>query len=150
MADMPKSSKPVRRRVQLFFTEPSMTKQSFRDEANINKIIAKYKTTGAPSNYVTTRQPIYADVTSVPSYQEALNVVMTAQSTFMALPSSVRTKFDNNPAKLLSFLSDPANAEEGVKMGLLINKGGEVSKSTDTPLESNPEGLPVDSGKDSK
>lgn len=146
---LPVSVKPVRRRVQIFFTEPSLTKQQFKDEADINKIIAKYKKTGMPTNYLNNREPVYRDVSSVPSYQEALDVVRTAQDTFMAMPSNVRSRFDNDPAKLLAFLQDPANAEEGVKLGLLQVGGVPVPKTGDTPLESKDKALPVDSGKPS-
>jgi len=147
---LPVSAQPKRRRVQLFFSDPSLTKQSFKDEVDVNNIVARYKKTGQLPGHLSTVQPMYGDVSSVPSYQDALNTVLTAQATFMALPSAVRSRFDNDPGKLLAFISDPKNAKEGVSMGLLVDKGTPVSKTGDTPLESKDKGLPVDSTQVSK
>lgn len=41
-----------------------------------------------------------------------------AKNLFMQLPSDVRKRFDNKPAKLLEFISNPDNLEEGIKLGL--------------------------------
>jgi hypothetical protein len=37
---------------------------------------------------------------------------------FEDLPAEVRFKFDNKPAELLKFMSDPANADEAIDLGL--------------------------------
>lgn len=139
----------IRRRVQVTFTEPTLTKQSFKDESDVNKIVAKYKKTGDPSLLMKRTSHVYADVSDVPSYQDALEVVRQAEETFMALPSAVRSRFNNNPAELLDFISKKENIEEGIKLGLLArkNQGGDTqsSKDGDTPPESKAKGLPGDS-----
>lgn len=145
-------SKPiVRKRVRIKFIEPTLTKQQYREEVNVNRIVARYKKTGDPSILnPQMRKPLFADVSSVPSYQDALNTVNRAQESFMALSSDIRTRFDNDPGQLLSFLSDPKNAEEGVSMGLLTRVGTPGSKSDSTPIESYAKGLTVDSTEASK
>jgi hypothetical protein len=37
---------------------------------------------------------------------------------FEDLPAEVRFRFDNKPAELLKFMSDPANADEAIDLGL--------------------------------
>ena len=55
----------------------SMTKQSFADEVDINKVVARYEKTGM-LDHVNRRQPFYGDVSEIRSYQESLNVVIHA------------------------------------------------------------------------
>lgn len=61
-----------RHRLQIEFTEPSMTQQSHKDSVDINKIIARYDRTGVlpPSR----ANPMYGDVTAFAKpFQEALD-----------------------------------------------------------------------------
>lgn len=105
------------KRVALEFKQPSRAKQQFRDECDINAIMAKYKKTGLVE-HVNRYQGQYGDFSTVADYQEALNMVMEAQQAFMSLPAHVRTRFDNDPGQYLEFVQDPGNQEEMVKMGL--------------------------------
>ena len=50
-------------------------------------------------------------------FQEAQMMMAKAQSMFEQLPSGIRGKFENNPAKFMDFANDPANAEEMVQYG---------------------------------
>ena len=43
---------------------------------------------------------------------------MDAQNAFDQLPSEVRNKFHNDPAKLIGFLKDEKNNEEAYALGL--------------------------------
>lgn len=105
------------KRVQLKFSKPSRTKQAEADAADINKIMAKYQKTGILP-HLNNRVPTYGDFSEVTDYQDALNTVMRAEAAFMALPSSVRAKFDNDPARFLDFTQDPANLDALREMGL--------------------------------
>lgn len=97
---------------------PGRTKTSFRDETDINKMVAKFRATGiAPRvSEVVAR---YADVSDIPTYAEAFNQVQEAQKMFLALPSAIRTRFGNNPGQLLEFCSDKNNRDEAIKLGLV-------------------------------
>lgn len=99
------------------FPEPSLTKQEFRDECDINLLMQRYKRTGLFPQHPG-ESPRYVSNIGMPDYQESLNIVMTAQSEFAALNSDLRKRFDNDPAKFLAFVNDPDNADELVKLGL--------------------------------
>lgn len=103
-------------RVQKFFKKPSMTKQSFKDEVNINNIMAKFQKSGAITHYAK-HAPNYGDATHI-ELHDALNVVADAETMFEELPSSLRKRFDNNPEKFLEFVQDEKNLEEMRELGL--------------------------------
>jgi len=101
----------------LSFSKPSLTKQSFRDECDINNILRQFNVTGQlPVGSV---QPQYGDFSGITDYQSALNAVMAAQDSFLALPAKLRARFDNDPALFVEFASDEANKEEMKALGLL-------------------------------
>jgi len=101
----------------LVFSKPSLTKQSFRDECDINNILRKFNVTGQlPVGSV---QPQYGDFSGVTDYQSALNAVMAAQDSFLALPAKIRSRFQNDPALFVEFASDEANKDELKALGLL-------------------------------
>lgn len=113
------------------------TKQSFRDECDINILMASYRRTGVLT-HLAKGLPSYGDFTSSVDYHDACNQVLDAQLAFAELPSEIRTRFDNDPKKLLEFLEDPANREEGEQLGLFEP---EDLPSQDSPAESGaPEG----------
>ena len=106
----------------LVFSEPSMTKQSFKDECDINVILARYENTGMYYDPLTTRgsrAPLFDDFTAVPDYMDAQNFVIEAGEMFNALSSRIRKRFNNSPAELLEFLADSANVSEAISLGLI-------------------------------
>ena len=99
------------------FKEPSMTQQSFKDECDINVIMAKHRR-GQLIDHVNQYQGEYADYTDVPqSYHEALNQVTEAQAMFMTLPAELRDQFNNDPGAFLEFV-DQADREQLDELGL--------------------------------
>jgi len=102
---------------KLVFVGSSRTQQSFRDECDINNILRKFNVTGElPLGSV---QPQYGDFSGITDYQSALNAVMEAQDSFLALPAKVRARFQNDPAFFVEFASDEANKDEMKALGLL-------------------------------
>lgn len=98
--------------------EESLTVQSARDECDINTIVRRFGLTGElPSNV---KMPMSGDYEGVTDYHSALNAVIAADEAFMEFPAHVRSRFDNNPQKLLEFVADPANLDEARKLGLAI------------------------------
>lgn len=119
---------------QLTFNMPSLTEQHHRDDCDINTIVSRYNRTGIlPVNNL---PPIYGDVSLMPKdYAEATSMISSANSWFSSLPSALRSRFDNSPEKILSFLSDPANHDEAVKLGLV--EAPKIEKPIEkTPVES--------------
>lgn len=99
------------------FSEPSKALQSAAPECDIYNIIKQFNTTGLVT-HVAQGTPQYGDVSDVPDYQAALEVIMTAEEQFGALPANVRREFDNDPGKMLEFIENPDNYERGVELGL--------------------------------
>lgn len=92
------------------------TKQSFKDECDINKKVQRMQQGGLlPGGAV--RTPMFSDVSGV-DFQEAQFLVARARQAFEALPARIRHRFDHKPEKLLDFMADKANLEEAVKLGL--------------------------------
>lgn len=88
---------------------PSLTRQEFADECDINKLMAQYEKTGILPTNVNTGQPRYLDVSDVPDLQAAHHVLHEATIAFMSLPATIRRDFDNDPVKFINFAENPEN-----------------------------------------
>ena len=84
--------------------EKLVTKQSFKDECDINNIVRRFSVTGQMP--VTDMRAMYGEFDTTTDYQSALNKVMDADKAFMTVPSDIRARFNNNPAEYMRFLSD--------------------------------------------
>ncbi|AXH76366.1 MAG: internal scaffolding protein [Microviridae sp.] len=103
---------PYRRAVDYQNDGPSLTRQEFTEECDINAIMKKYEATGVMPQ--PGREPIYWDADAVPSnLQDAANAMIYANGLFMQLPAAVRKEFDNDAVKFVDFAS---NAENGPKL----------------------------------
>lgn len=129
-----------------FSKEISRTKQSFKDEADINNIVAKYNKTGQLPSLIS-QNPKYGDFTSDVSYQESLNTVMFANEQFNALSAKVKLRFNNDPMELLKFVSDAKNKDEMYELGLAIKPAPIVESAPNGDLLK--EGLEKPSKKES-
>ena len=110
----------------------SLAQQHFKDECDINNILRQFNITGLlPEN---TLSPQYGDFTGVQDYHSALNQVIAAEDEFMALPATLRARFNNDPAKLIEFLNNPENKNEAVSLGL-INNPAEMPQVVELPQE---------------
>lgn len=113
----------------------SLTEQSHRDSCDINIILAKYEKSGViPLGK--DGQPFFGDFSEVPDFHSAQLAILEAEQSFMQLPAKLRSRFDNDPGKLLAFLEDPANKDEAISLGL-INKPAASVPPAPTP-EPNP------------
>lgn len=98
---------------------PSMTKQSFKDECDINNIMAKFERT-ALLEHVNQHQGNYGDFTDAPQdYHEAMNQVIAADDMFQTIPAKLRAAFNNDPGEFLAFTNDPENLDRMRDLGLL-------------------------------
>ena len=97
--------------------DASLTQQHQKDQADINFIVEQFNVTGIlPTAPVS---PQYGDFTGISDYQSALNAVIDAQDEFMSLPANLRSRFDNDPANLINFLSNDENRQEAIELGLI-------------------------------
>lgn len=98
------------------FKLPSMTQQSFKDECDVNQILAKFVQTGVLEQ--SARPADYFDASVVSDYRDALHQIQHAQNEFSELPSHLRKYFENDPAKFIDFVENPDNIDEGIRIGL--------------------------------
>lgn len=96
---------------------PSMTKQEFKDECDLNTLMAKYVITGTLPASVSVAK--YGDFAGVGDFHECQNVLLVAKAQFDALPSKVRDRFRNDVPSFLDFVQDPKNLDEARALGLL-------------------------------
>lgn len=107
-----------RSRCSLEFSGQGRTHQSFKDECDINRIMARYMQTGVLPQNINPLEARYLDVSEM-DFQSAQELISGARSLFEQMPSKLRSRFDNDPAKLLAFVSDSKNAREAAELGLL-------------------------------
>lgn len=97
--------------------EPSMTRQEFAVDCDINAIMARYEKTGQLP--VNGRQPMYVDFTQLPStLMEHVAFLDEAQKAFMSLPAVVRKEFDNDPVAFVEYASQEGNLDQMREWGL--------------------------------
>lgn len=100
--------------------EPSLAQQSSKDECDINTIIARFGLGYQMPEGV--KPPQYGDFTGVVDFQTALNAVIQAERSFMALDADTRARFNNEPQRFLEFCEKPENGEELVRLGLAVKR----------------------------
>lgn len=100
------------------------TKQSFKDECDINCIVDRYPDVTS-ENYmksvaqVLSDSGLYGEYDTSMDYSKAVEIVNRAHEQFDTLPSKLRDRFSNNPVKFLDYISDSSNFAEAQKLGLL-------------------------------
>lgn len=94
-----------------------VTQQQFAEEVDINTIVRRFGLSGElPETF---SMPVSGDFTEVTDFHSAMNIVRSAQESFMQIPAEVRARFANDPARLYEFLNDAGNRDEAAKLGLL-------------------------------
>lgn len=120
----------------IFPVDSLVTDQSFRDECDINTIMAKYQSTGELP-VINAAQANWLDVTGM-DFQTHMDFIVDAQNMFDELPSAVRDRFGNDPAAFLDYVSDERNTVEIAKMGLLTPEATEAALYPTTGSAPNP------------
>lgn len=95
---------------------PTRAQQHFRDECDINVLVARFARTGVPE---APQAPSLSEFNEIFDYQSAMQTVIDARSAFGSLPSSVRTRFQNDPGQFMSFIHDDSNRDEAIRLGLI-------------------------------
>lgn len=124
---------------------PSMTRQEFAEECDINTLMARYEAGGAIS-HVNKAQPVYMDVTAFPDLREALDYMSAASMAFNALPAKVRREFDHDAQKFVDYAQNSENIERMREWGLAappavepppmrVEVVGGLQGATETPPE---------------
>jgi len=85
------------------------TKQAFKDETDINKILHRAQKAGT-LNHLQRFQGVYGD--SDFDFLEATIQLTKGREIFDALPSELRREFNQSPAAFFDYVNDPANKDE--------------------------------------
>jgi len=126
-------------RVQVDCSKDGRTHQSFKDECDINRIMARHRKTGLVRQR--TDRPQYGDFSNVGDYQNALNTITTANAMFAELAAPIRERFNNNPQAFLDFCEDPDNQAEAIDLGIASAPAPEPAAAaiaTETDTGENP------------
>jgi len=125
------------KRVIQHFDDPSLTRQEFKDECDLGKIIARFSQSPEGLEQLEKARGFvegrFLDVSEPVDYRTALDHVRAAEEAFMRLPAPVRTRFDNDPAGFLDFVDDPKNLDELRAMGLCNPKPEKVVEGGGSP-----------------
>lgn len=100
--------------------EPTRTQQQFKEESDINYIAERYGLTGEMPQVL--QLPSYGSFEGIFDFQTAQNAVIEARKQFMTLPAKMRSRFNNDPQQLITFLEDPDNRAEAEFLGLVEKK----------------------------
>jgi phage internal scaffolding protein len=117
----------------------TLTKQSMRNECNINYIVNKFQKTGV----ITHRNQFeaqYDDATGI-DFKEALDMVKAGESMFAELPSAERRSFNNDPAKFMNWINNPDNQDDMIKRGYASDNRPPVEKPVEVIIK-NPQEPP--------
>lgn len=106
--------------------DPSLAQQQFKDDADINVLLERFKVTGQMPQGVVL--PSYGDFSTVVDFRSANDAIRRARDSFMELPAQLRARFQNDPQVFLEFCSDKANLPELRKLGLAPEAPPEPSR----------------------
>lgn len=109
------------------------TKQSFKEECDVNNILKKWLQSGVVQ-HLATRDPEYGDFSMVDDYQSALMKLDVANASFQSMPAKLREKFHNDPGEFIDYMGDPDNREEAIQLGL-FPKPEEPRPAATPPVE---------------
>lgn len=114
----------------LWCDDETLTHQEFKEESDINTIIDRF---GIGENPIEAQKWVTnVDISNAPgNYQDVMNQLNEARDQFMSLPAKVRSQFDNDPAAFVSFVSDPENLSEMVRLGLAVERVEPPPSDTD-------------------
>lgn len=104
-----------------FKGDKGMTVQADRDDADINKIIARFNKSGQLPPTLN-GEPFYGDVSEFDGLMEAKLKIQEADELFMQFPADVRERFDNDVVKMVDFLADEGNRKEAEDLGLVVKQ----------------------------
>lgn len=120
-------------KVRLHFAPVGRTKQSFKDECDINIIMRRYEQTGV-LDHVSGREPQYLDATAV-EFQSAMEIIAAARSQFQSLPAKLRSFFDNDPARFVEFMESDPDREDLAELGVLTPEAVERMQASKAKAE---------------
>lgn len=94
----------VSKKTGLHCKDATLAQQHFKDEVDINRMVATYAKTGVMTQRST--KPFEdLDFVGITDYHSALNQVIAGQEAFDSLDSALRNRFDNDAGKFLDWFA---------------------------------------------
>ncbi|AXL15327.1 internal scaffolding protein [Microviridae sp.] len=121
--------------------DDGLTKQSFKDETNINKILQRAQKGGTLS-HLNQYEGIYADFSDYDFWEHRQKLAVGDQ-VFNKLPSELRKEFGNDPAKFFAFVNDPANQGKLAELLPDLAKPGKQMVDVSGKADPTPEAPPA-------
>ncbi len=98
------------------------TKQSFKDETDIVKILARAQKAGTLS-HLEKHEATYGDFADFDFFESKIMLARGAE-VFAALPSELRSEFNQSAEQFFAYVNDPANKDElAKKLPMLAEPG---------------------------
>ncbi len=101
------------------------TKQSFKDDTDIEKIMARADKTGTIS-HLAKYEGVYADFSDF-DFHKQNNMLTRGNSIFAELPAEIRKEFRQSPAAFFEYVNVPGNIE---KLTALAAPGRQITQVT--------------------
>jgi len=121
------------RRVSFITDAGSVVEGHHKNDVDINNVMKKYRLTGFLESNAKEAQ--YGDFSNSTDFHDMKNRIIEAESDFSKLPSHLRTRFNNDPGQLLSFLDDPQNLSEAQELGLCPKPVPDTPSASTPPTE---------------
>lgn len=104
--------------------EPSLTKQAFKDECDVNLIVASFDTTGVlpASQQGGAIMPQFGDFSGIPDLASTYSTIYDAKAKFDVLPLSIRERFNYDPKLFFDFVGNPKNLDEMIRLGIAVKR----------------------------
>lgn len=117
-ADMPQWKTPWNHdtnfesdRTALYCDDESLTKQEFKEDADINTIIARFTRTGEPPPMALPEH--FMDITGKQTYEQISERLAEANAAFYTLPAATRSQFLNDPTRWADEVMKRLNKADG-------------------------------------
>jgi len=107
------------------------TKQCFKDECDIKKIMSRADKAGTIS-HLEKYQGVYADFSDF-DFHKQTRMLTRGREIFDALPAELRQEFAQSPAAFFEYVNDPANIDELRKKLPDLAKPGQQLIDTESP-----------------
>jgi phage internal scaffolding protein len=118
------------------------TQQHFKDECDINLILAKYKKTGVLTHVSRARER-YGDFSDYSGLADKMDVMVRANQAFELLPAELRNRFGNSVPAFLQYIEDPRHLDECVALGIYDKPKADVVTPPQTPSAPDPQDPPT-------
>lgn len=140
LAEAPKKKRDREQILALFpdiVYDDGRTKECYKDECDISKIMARFQVTGTIS-HVNQYQGVYADFSDYDFYAQS-DKLDAGRKIFEDLPAEVRREFKQDPQAFFNFVNSDANKDDLLsKLPALAAPGDQLpkpKKASDEPTE---------------